>query len=792
MKKYLKISYIPLLFLFAVFCTFFYKAVFFKQIPFPGDLLVSTSPFKTESYGGYAPGGYPNKAQGRDVITQLFPWKYLAVEQIKKGQFPFWNPYNFSGNVLFENYQSGVFYPLNIIFFIFPFSLSWAIFVLLQALLALFFMYLFLREIHFTKVPSIIGSVSFGFSSFMVVWLEYGNIGHTFLWIPLILFCISKLYEKIRIGWFVLLTFSLLSAILAGFIQIAFYVVFLAFLYASYRFFEKKKQDVIHAFTVFLGFAVAFGIATVNIFPTLIFFFSSTRGSYSLSQIQNLLNPWYYLVTLFSSDFFGNPATRNFYLPITYFERVAYFGVPMLFFVFYALPRMKKTQMRFFAIVGMFTLLITTNFFGISYFYLLPIPVLSTTVPTRFLGIFMFCMIVVGSYGIDRWLKSKNKSTVPYIFAAFYILIWVVLFLLPKFFPTLSENISISKHNFIFSTSLAFAVLCIFYLKNKYIRLSSVLLIVVVLIDLFYVFNKFTPFSPISLVFPQTPVLRYLEKHQGINRSWGYGNAYIPANYQTVYHIFSADGYDALHVRAYGELLNSSTTGKLLYPLSRGDANIAPGYGETDLKSNPYRQQILNLLGVKYIINLNENLSGTWFPDNDGFPPDQYKLIWQEKSWQIYENKNALPRFFLTPQYAVTPDSQKALSAIYTTDLRRTLILSQIPMQETDKSATGQVLLIAYKPNIVSFSIQTTGRQFLFLSDTYDSTWKAKIDGVEVPIYKTDYAFRSVEVPQGNHTVVFFSSSSTLIVSVVIAVISVFSGIAYIFFLTKKKSNLLE
>jgi uncharacterized membrane protein YfhO len=35
----------------------------------------------------------------------------------------------------------------------------------------------------------------------------------------------------------------------------------------------------------------------------------------------------------------------------------------------------------------------------------------------------------------------------------------------------------------------------------------------------------------------------------------------------------------------------------------------------------------------------------------------------------------------------------------------------------------------------------------------YPNGWKAFIDGVETPIYRADYLFRAVVVPQGTHTV---------------------------------------
>ncbi len=111
-----KESILIALFIIVVTSLFFYP-VLKGHIPFPGDLLVGEyAPYNAYSYLGYNPGGVPNKAQGIDVLRQLYPWKYFTIESFKSLQIPFWTPYNFSGNPLMANFQSGVFYPLNVIF----------------------------------------------------------------------------------------------------------------------------------------------------------------------------------------------------------------------------------------------------------------------------------------------------------------------------------------------------------------------------------------------------------------------------------------------------------------------------------------------------------------------------------------------------------------------------------------------------------------------------------------------------------------------------------------------------
>ena len=147
------------------------------------------------------------------------PWKFFAITSFKKGEIPFWTPYNFSGNPLMANFQSAVFYPLNAIFFSFPFLSAWTIFITLSPLLSGLFTYFFLRSRNLSTVASLFGGVVFAFSSYMVVWLEWGNITHTLLWLPLALFFTEKYRTKAKWQYLLALVGSLWLSFLAGYIQ---------------------------------------------------------------------------------------------------------------------------------------------------------------------------------------------------------------------------------------------------------------------------------------------------------------------------------------------------------------------------------------------------------------------------------------------------------------------------------------------------------------------------------------------------------------------------------------------
>ena len=764
-----------------VTCIFFAKVVFLRQVPFPGDLLVDTSPFKTQSFLGFSPGGYPNKAQGRDVITQLYPWKYFSIQQLEHKKLPLWNPYNFSGNAHVANYQTGVFYPLNVLFLRLPFIPAWTIFIMLQPLLAVTFLYLFLRDLKLQQIPSLLGSVAFGFSSYMTVWFEWGNIDHTLLWLPLMLFAVRRLLMRREFGYSILVIIAGASSLLAGYIQGAFYVYILSIAYTIVLALSLKKHDIRFYMFVAATFLISVALAAVQILPTLAVFFTSTRGAYTNAQIQNLLQPLYYWITLFSSEFFGNPATRNYYLPITYFERVMYAGIPMLFFAIYALQKVKSLEKKFFGLTAGLVLVLTTNFPGISYLYQLPLPVISTTVPTRLLSIFIFSVVVLGSLGINYWLEKKEVKTIlPILFAGIYVLVWFVLLLLPHFQSAWIPDIAISEHNFVVSTLLAFLTIAIFYIPVWFRRTNIIggLLCVVVFADLFYIFTKFTPFVSAKLIYPSIPVIQYLQTHQGIYRNWGYGSGYIPANYATYFGIYSADGYDSLFSKAYGELLNSSATGKVQLPLSRTDANIAQASGFARLPDNQYRQKLLDLLGVKYIVHL--PFSGDVEKAEIGvFPEDFYTFVWHDEKYQVYENTHVLPRYFLVSDYKLITQ-KNSIDMFYATDLRKTVLLYEKPSLSLNASASGTIILQHYAPKVVKFGVNTNGNTMLFLSDSYASGWQATIDGKATHLYKADVAFRAVEVPKGQHIIIFTYQPQEFSWGLAISLITFITGGSYL------------
>lgn len=757
------------LFLLIVTLGFFYP-IFKGYSPFPGDLLVSNAPYSSYSYLGYAPGGVPNKGQGFDVMEQSFPWKFFTIDSWKKGQIPFWNPYNFSGNPHMANFQSGVFYPINGIFFFLPFFKAWTVYIFLAPFLAGVFCYLFLQEIKLTKISSIFGGIVFAFSSYMVVWLEYGNITHTFLWLPLVLYFTERYLKKERWYDILFITFSLWFSFLAGYIQGFFYLLIVVMSYVIAKSYGSIKEDLQKIVIFFLAIIFAIGMSLFQLFPTLSLFSLSTRSDYTLLQITHLLNPWWYTITVFIPDFFGNQSTRNYWFPGTYIERTSYFGLIPFLLSLSVLFNRQRRETLIFSILFIISFLLAIDLYITRYIYVLPISILSTTVPTRILGIFCFSGAILSAIGMDLIIEKKGRKRLllsSIIGFSIIIAAWVFVNIIPMMFKTPDWKVymSITKHNLLFPT--LFTLIFFVIVQIRFTKIGSrysynalivaAFLTIVTIGDLFYFFHKITPFSLFTFVYPKTDVILYLQEHAGIYRFWGYGKANILSNFQMYDKTYTSNGYDALHIKTYSELQESSLNGSVPKDLSRSTSNIVQGYGVSELTRNSYRQKILNITGVKYILAKNEDLTNVYQADTDTFPTERYQLIWQKPPWQIYENLRVTPRIFLTDNYIVIKDKKETIKMLLKKDFdeQHRIILNVDPKLSIGYLSKKNVQVLSYQQSNVTVKTDSDANALLFISDNNYPGWRVTIDGKESKIYTADYTFRAVSIEKGKHMVIF-------------------------------------
>ncbi len=788
--KIKKTSYPVIVFL-LITILFFYKTFIHGYIPFPGDLLTAEyNPWKYFSFLGYSPGSYPNKGQYFDVIRQIYPWKTFTIASFQKGQIPFWNPYNFSGTPLLANFQSAVFYPLNVFYFLMPQVLAWSLLIFLQPFLSGIFTYFFAREKRITRIGSYLSGVSFAFCSFMTVWLQYNTIDQVILWLPLQLLSIEKLLIKRSIPWMILFIFSLVAEQFGGHPQIFIYSFIFSIFYMFHRIIATKKnlkKQKIVIFFILLS-VVGLGIGSIQNLPGLALMQLSARSAHTYADIMSkiLIQPWQ-LLMLVVPDIFGNPATRNYWLSDTYIGKVTSVGLIPFIFSLVSITQMRKSIIRFFWGALFITLLLATNNPLTEFLYSFQIPFLSSSAPTLAIFIFCFCLSILAGYGVDVF-RSKRFTTFQIIlWLSPILIIFLVIFISIALESRLgfyagSDHARIAMHNtvYVFFVYIISIILLIFGMKKKKILVPILILLIVIhLGDAFKSFEKFNPFVPQQLVFPQNDLFTYLQQHAGINRIWSFGSAQIEANVQTHYQIFSPEGYDPLYPKYYGSFIQSSQNGQIITHFTdrtRSDANIAPAQSENFMR-NTARLKVLNLLGVKYFADTIANGS-----TQNTFPPSEFKNIYHINQWNVYQNVQAVPRTFLATDYVTYASANDFSKKFFASTFHpQNTILLEKKLSTKLNASKKELFIIDYSANKVRLMSKTNGSALLFLSDTYYPDWQATIDGKPVQILRADYAFRAILVPKGNHQVSFTFSSSSFKIGSIISFMSMLTLIAWLF-----------
>lgn len=762
-----------LFFIFVTICIF--KSYFLKnQVPFPANLLVAyNQPWLTYGVPDY-PSGPPNKPIGFDNLRIFYPLRKITIEQIKSGEIPLWNPYSFSGNTHIATYQTAVFHPLSFLFLILPQIDAWSIIIILSPIFALFFTYLFLKELGLSVKASVFGSIVFGLSSFSVVWWEESIMSYySALFLPLVLFSIERLFNNKGKFNFLILTLALSASILSGWFQMSFYLYVLSFAYASLLTFKTKNYKTF--LIVCVGYFFSILISAVHLIPSFESLKYAPRGTTDAKYLFDgyLLN-LKDLATVLIPDIFGNPGVYNYFGTGFYYEKVMFIGIPGLTLALYEFfTHSTSIRERFFkaSFIICFSLgfALPTTWFLL---YSLDLPLISKIIPSRIFYLSTFSLSILSAYGMERYFYKfslrKTLISVACLAVAFYVVRNLIFDQETNFFQIFPKDVSVAVKSFTLQLGV-FVLSSIILLTGLIKRLRIVVFFAILFLSIassFYLANKYLYFSERRFVYPSTPLISKIKEISGINRVVSVGNGYIDRNILSYYGILSTEGYDSIYIGRYGELIHSiSTKGKYTSNIPRADAKIVFIDNVDSYESNFHRSRILDLLGVKFVLSTNK--------DTDTGKSSLVK-IWTDGKYSIYSSKKALPRFFLVKDHLVVKESQEILDKIYDPkiNLSETVILEESPNMNGKVFSKGEVKLVSYKPNNVSLETNTDGIAILFLSDNYFPGWKAFVNGKETKIYRANYSFRAVVLTPGDNKINFVYNPISFKVGVFISLVS--------------------
>ena len=791
---------LTIIFLFVFLSLFLFWPVFVGKVNLNGNLLVSF----------YAPYGenLPFKNTGWDQLRIYFPFLRVTLEAFKNFEIPLWNPYAFSGHPHLADFQSAVFYPLNIFGLFLTQIEFWHLLRVTPSILAAFFTFLYLRALkpfdsaqgQISKVASFFGALTFGFSPFILTWGEEVVMSpHSIVWLPLILFAIEKYLDSstrhpgvatTTIGsdtsnrfyrspaspdslqndkkvYLAIIALSTAFSFFGGYMQTSIYMFIFIGAYFVIRFFssrhpepirsehlssgthgrrlvsgsnlkipdpasqvaegslrsevseprfqrakrgEQVRNDIEKSLSLIGAFVLGVGIAAVQLLPSAELYFNAARSQIALREkLFDFLLPPESLLTYLAPDFFGHPATANFFRrgDAQYYEGILFVGVAALIFAIYAIfaalshPRGVRESgaqsgiekgvggdrrlVTFLAVSGLIALSTSLDLPTSKLFLSLPIPFLSTSIANRVLFISAFCLAVLAAIGFEKWLSDKKLEVLKsvLIIAGCYSAILVILLLVSVFdikyfehrgFVT-SANLMVSLRNLVIPLAvftITVILICWGSISNRWRQKMAFLIVAVAFLHIFYFSQKYFSFSDRKYVFPANDVLEFIRQNQGIYRSWGVGTAFFENNFASLYGIFWPEGYDSLNNQSYGEFTYAMQGANINDFVFRADAGL--GRGETaQLVENPARRRLIDMVGVKYVVVKSDeervmnlyNFRKVFDPSVDAQPTPGVSsdatlrtpgVLSGGEGFSVFENLTVMPRAFLASNYEGAPD----------------------------------------------------------------------------------------------------------------------------------------
>lgn len=763
-------KYYPLGFFLLLIIIFFWKVIVLKQVPLPADLVAGAYFPWLDYKWGFDVGVPVKNAITSDVVSVIYPLRTYLFDLIKNGESPLWNPLMFGGYPLLANLQIAVFSPTSVLYLFLSNTLAWTVQIMLQPLLSMVFSYLLLRNFKLSRVSSALGAALYAFSGFSMIWMEWGAHALTAAFIPLILFLVSKILDEEKVYWSAALSFAVAAQIFSGYPQLFVYTLVAMFVYVMVVYYDKISFFKLFNIALFTTLGVA--LSSIQLIPAVELLSLSQRVTENLSYDLIYL-PWQNLIGFFAPDFFGNHATGNFWGMGNYTNNVGYTGVVALTLALSVITSIKNNRIvKSLFIILFLSLILSLPFPWTKFLYSLNLPGIGASSLTRILILSNLSISSLAAFGIENILKSNYKKMI----VSTVVVNTILVALFTYSYINLKNNIlfQVSIRNLIFPImfmAVTFLVSVIGNIYKRMARISTLILIIIAIFELFRFGWKYTPFSDQKLVFPTTPVIDFLSNDRNTFRSH-FGEV-IPMNMWSSFALSSMSGYDAVYPLTIAKYIAAANSGlATTTPMGR--------HGSFD----NFNSKLFDLVNTKYLLTLKRDKQGN--PSQSGsvtkeYATNKFTKVFEDKTVAVIKNNSSLPRIFFVSNWENYESGERIIGRLMEDkfDVRHSIIIEE-EFEQFEKSADlpkFNITNVEYKSNEIKLNLTSDKDGFVFVSDTYYPGWDGYVDGNLTKVYKADYAFRAIPVTKGDHKIVFiynpksFRIGKTISVSVLIALI---------------------
>lgn len=741
----------PLLVILGAACAFCWP-VFAGRVMLPADLCLLMLPW--QHLQSAFPAFHRAYNPMLDPIQQYLPWRIYAVDMIRRGVIPLWNPYSFCGTPFLANLQSALLYPPNLLFLLTGARHGFGVSAILHLTLGGWLMYWFLMRLGLRATAALFGALVFAFNGFTVTWLEYPTLSlWVLMWLPGVLLCYQQALSCPRSAWPGLAAGLVAFQLLGGHLQIAAYALLALLLYAAVATAAPGRpwRSRLLAASLALGpLATGMCLAAGQLLPTLELAAHSGRVAHTAGAALSTAFPLTHLVLYCVPNFFGNPVDYNYWgnyqhPAINFFETACYVGIPTLVLAAVGLRRWRLPYVSFFALLTALAVLAAVGSpVYLALYHLVP-GFKELAGLGRILCLAAFGLAGLAAVGVDE-LQSRReaRSAGPGVVVVGVAAVSLVVASWYVFEPAIGE-LGPSFASYLMAQVAAFVLLLVASLVLTELRarmrlgasVFAALALVLLVGDLFWFGLRFNPHTDSHLAYPETELLRWLRARAGHDRVTSLasdGMDWMPHNSPMIFRLRDIHGSDSLRVKWSFELVSPPDGSQAHYP--------------------PPDSPLLGELGVRYLLTRREPGEG-WRLVRDDDTPVYERLSWKPRAWLTRSVRVVADEDMLDTLRHHAPLTWAGVS-----DPR---VAAQLSPGEVAPSPDGTERVEFWRDgeDVVALLVRARAPSVLVLTDSYYPGWRAWVNGQQTPIYRVNYAFRGLRVPAGeSHVVMRYEPAS--------------------------------
>lgn len=633
-------------------------------IPGPAASLAADAPWQQAA----------NPAAGNpilgDVTHQVYPWLLFLRDELRAGRWPFWNPFQSSGQPYWGNGSSAPLFPLHLLFVALPLQLGFILLPWIRVVVGGCGAFALGRELGLSRPAALVAAFVFPLSGMVVGFLLF-PMGNALALVPWVLLAVERMAAG-RWG-FVPLAVAGGLQLLAGHPETALHTALLSGLYLLVRGGGGGRRTLSAWIRLAGGWAAAAALAAVEILPLALTLFDTSRWQswqppatspplgLLLAQALRLVLP----------DLYGNPALGTWWGPFNYLATAVYAGALTLPLAAAGAAAARRDR-RWAAVLVLlaFSFAAAYHLPGVRDL-LLELPLVGRVLHHRLIfGIELSLALLAGA-GCDRWLAGRGRAV-----AAGAALTALLLAAAWALHGDEWASRGLARGQLLWTLWAGGAALLLvasLALPRERRWALWPALPALLLADLVAAHGRVNPAQPLAQLYPETGVVRFLAGRP--ERIAALGSTLRP-NAAMVYRLFDVRGDDSVKLASYERLYA---------------AHLGEGHPTFFRPMHRWTDPWLDRLGVRWV------MAGP----ADEPPVPVWRLAYAGADARVYERSGALPPVRW--------------------------------LGGGPRGNGGTARIERREPGAWDIAWENPRRRLLVIAEAWDRGWRAYVDGERVP-----------------------------------------------------------